>query len=130
MTTKKKKAIIKKKALSASDIFKVEDLITEEVEVPEWDGMVLVRALTGKERDEYEASLVERKGDQIIFKKENVRARLVAKCVVDEDGERLFKDSQIEALGKKNAAPLDRIYDVCTRLSGIGPSSMADFEKN
>ena len=36
-------------------ILKADDIQTREVEVPEWGGTVLIRALTGTERDAYEA---------------------------------------------------------------------------
>ena len=39
------------KRLSKDDILGVEDLSTEDVEVPEWGGMVTLRELKGSERD-------------------------------------------------------------------------------
>jgi len=46
----------------------------------------------------------------------------VARTVCDEEGERLFTDSQIQQLGGKSAAALDRLYSVAARLSAITKS--------
>lgn len=96
------------------------DLPQETVEVPEWGGSVIVRALTGKERDLFESTFSNESAKTHADKMANVRARLVVQCVVDEAGERLFKDSDLEALGGKSAKALDRVFEVAQRLSGLG----------
>ena len=48
----------------------------------------------------------------------NVRAKLCAWCVIDENGGRMFSDADVVALGAKSAAALDRIYEVASELSG------------
>jgi hypothetical protein len=50
--------------------------------------------------------------------------------VVDDQGKRIFTDEDIEALGNKNAAPLDRICDVARRLSGMGRAEKEKLAKN
>ena len=50
------------KALTRDEILGADDLKTESVKVPEWGGTVLVRELTGAERDEWEASVVKTNG--------------------------------------------------------------------
>ena len=47
------------KELTAAEILGTEDIVEELVEVPEWKGTVRVRGLTGRERDAYEASLLD-----------------------------------------------------------------------
>jgi hypothetical protein len=49
----------------------------------------------------------------------NVRAKVVTRCVVGDDGNRLFTDSDVVALGGKSAAALERVYAVAARLSGL-----------
>lgn len=101
------------------------DLKTETVPVPEWGGDVEVRGLTGAERDAFEQSLyVDNK-----FTASNIRARLVAFCVCDEKGERVFSDKDAEALGRKSGLALDRVYDVAQRLSGIGKKELEEARK-
>lgn len=117
--------------LKREQIREADDLQTEEVKVPEWcacdakggegcECSVLVRALSGKERDAYEDSLRRIVGDKVIPDATNMRAKLVVRVVVDDDGEMMFSESDINWVGSKSAAALDRIYDKATNLSGIG----------
>jgi len=116
--------------LSKDDILKAADTQTEEVDVPEWGGTVLVRGLTGTERDEYEASLMVRRGDQMVMNTANGRAKLIAKCVVDDDGRRLFTDQDANALGEKSGKALDRLFDVASRLSGLREEDVKEATGN
>src|SRR4051812_29809096 len=84
-------------ALSRDQILEAKDLETREVDCPEWGGSVLVRALSGRERDAWEASLVQMRGKQQVPQMGNVRAKLVVRCCVDENGERLFSDADVKA---------------------------------
>jgi len=113
--------------LSRDEILKVQDLKTEEVQVPEWGGSVLVRAMTGTERDNYEQTIVVQKGKDTRVNMRNARAKLVALSVVDEQGRRLFSDADISALGNKSAAALQRVFDVATRLSGISDQDIKEL---
>lgn len=112
--------------LTRDAILGVQDLKTERVPVPEWGGDIYVRGMSGAERDAFEQSLMV--GDK--FTPDNVRARLAARCICDEKGERLFSDADIVVLGAKNAAALDRVYDVAQRLSGIGKKDLDAAIKN
>lgn len=116
--------------LSKDDILKADDVRTEEVEVPEWGGSVLVRGMTGEERDEFEASMLVRRGDQMIPDTWNTRAKLIARCVIDDDGTPLFTRQDVDALGKKSGAALDRVFDVASRLSGLRPEDAKEAAEN
>jgi hypothetical protein len=105
--------------LTRDAILGAEDLGTEIVDVAEWGGSVTVRGMTGKERDAFEASILERRGKRMVPNTANVRAKLVARCCLDENGDRLFTDSDAEALGAKSGAAIDRVYEVAARLSGM-----------
>jgi hypothetical protein len=128
--------------LSHDQILEAQDLETEDVPVPEWGGEVRVKGLTGEERDSYEAAcMTERpsydgKGKQVRGRTElgrnlsNVRAKLVARSIVDEQGERLFTDHEVAALGKKSAAALERVFDVAARLSRLSDEDVEDLAGN
>lgn len=116
--------------LTRAEILKVTDLQTDVVSIPEWGGDVLVRGLTGKERDQFESSIVEMKGKVQSVNLANVRAKLVSLCVVGEDGERLFGDSDAEELGKKSARALQRIFEVAQKLSGLSGEDIEELTKN
>lgn len=118
---------------SGAAILALVDLPTELVEIPEWGGAVLVRGLTGKERDAYEGEIIVSRKDPRTgaltqdLNLSNARARLVARCVVDASDQRMFTDDQVEALGAKSAAALQRIFDVAQRLSGMREADLKEL---
>ena len=114
--------------LTRDAILGAHDLPTEDLDVPEWGGTVRVRALTGAERDSFESSLVQVRNDgSKQFRLENVRARLVALTVVDENSERLFSDADVKALGAKSAAALERVWEAARRLSGLSDEDVEEL---
>lgn len=110
--------------LSRDNILAVVDLDTESVHVKQWDGDVNVRGLTAKERDHFEASI----GMQSNL--ENLRARLVVLCLVDDEGKRIFKDSDATALGEKNAQAINQLFEVCRKMSGMTDADVEELEGN
>jgi len=116
-----------KKFLTREAILKAQDLPQEEVYVPEWGGYVRVRGLTAAERDALESTMLQTNGQ---VRLENFRARLVAMSIVDEEGNRLFSDEDVDALGRKSAAALQRVFDVAMRLSGLRAEDVEELAKN
>ena len=115
--------------LKRDDILNFDDIKTVEVDVPEWNGAVIVKMMTGQERDSFEASCIGAKDGT--FKMDNIRAKLVAKTVIDpETKEPMFTVADIEALGKKSAAALDRIFTASQKLSKISEKDVEDLAKN
>jgi hypothetical protein len=118
------------KLLSRKEILEAVDRVTEEVEVPEWGGHVIVTSLNGKERDAFEASVLIQKGKDTRVNMKNARAKLVSMATVDEKGERIFSQADIEALGLKNAGALDRVYSVAARLSGLTDDDLKELTED
>ena len=118
--------------LTREQILSFQDLVTEMVKVPEWGGgEVMVRCLTGFERDELESLVVQEDGDG--SKKvdlSNFRAKLVALSVVDEIGNRIFTTDDIIKLSKKSAKALDRVFQVAERLSALRVKDEEQAVKN
>lgn len=113
--------------LNRNQILEAKDIKTEIVDVPEWGGSVMVKLLTGTERDQLEASVIDDKGK---FKKDNVRAKLVLKCAVDEEGKPLFQPADLEAIGSKSSSALDRIFSAAQKLNRMGAEDIAELVKN
>ena len=114
--------------LTRAQILETQDLGREVVPVPEWGGSVVMRGLTGRERDAFEASIVRMQrgapGAGMERSLQNIRARLVAMAAIDESGARLFEDRDVRALGEKSAAALDRLFDAARRLSGMSEADV------
>ena len=116
--------------LSRDAILAADDLPNETVCVNEWGGDVIVRGMTGKERDQWEQSLQQRKGKNDEMNLENIRAELLCMVIVDEHGENLFTRKDIEALGKKNAKVLSDLFDVARKMSGLAAEDVEELAKN
>ena len=111
-------------------IFAANDVQRIPVVVPEWGVTVYIRTLSGTERDAFEGGLMKGKGKQREPDLANLRARLVALCAVDEEGNRIFDKSDVEALGKKAAAPLDRLFTAAQELNGLTEKDVQELAGN
>ena len=112
--------MLNKAAILAADDKKMVDF-----EVPEWSGAVKLRVMTGTERDRFESEFVN--GNKSV---DMVRAKLVAKCLCDETGSRLFTETEIPQLGEKSAAVLDRLFSECMKLNRFSKEDVDDLAKN
>ena len=108
-------------------ILGITDLKSQDVFVEEWNATVRVREMTGTERGIFEASVskVTTQGGStnVEFDAHQLRVRLCALCMVDDNGQRLFSDHEVEKLGAKSARALQTIFDVASKLSGISDDS-------
>ncbi len=117
-------------SLKRSAILKAQDIKTVPVPCPEWatdgDDVVLVRGWSGEQRDRFEISL----GTPEKRNFENLRAKTVADSCVDDDGNLLFSPEDVEALGKKSAIPLDRLFAVARILNGMSDQDIEELIGN
>jgi hypothetical protein len=112
-------------ALSKAAILSADDKRSITVDVPEWGGDVVLRVMTGSERDKFESEFV---GDKKNVA--DVRAKLVAKCLVDDRGDRLFTDAEVAELGTKSAAVLDRLFRECMKLNRFSKDDVDELAGN
>lgn len=113
--------------LSKEDILKAEDVKTKTINMPEWGGEVILSTLSGFARDRYEASILGKNGN---INSVNIRAKLVAACLVDEAGKLLFSESDIVKLGNKSSNALDRIFQEAMSFNSIGEKEVEELAKN
>lgn len=107
--------------LTRDEILSAQDLPTEDVDVPEWCGVVRVRGLSGTARDEYEAARFDRIP--------NLRAKFASLCIVDEHSAPLFTDVDVVRLGQKSAQALERVITAGVRLAGLTDDPGKDSEE-
>ena len=125
-----------KKILTRKEILNVQDRPQEEVHVPEWgeDAYVLVKSMSGRERDKFESSIMKVVGEGKNAKAQadytNMRAKLIAMTAVDEEGNLLFTERDVEQIGQKSGKALDRLFAAAQRLSGITDTDVEDMTKN
>lgn len=109
----------------------MDDIPVEEVVVPEWQNRkVLVCGLTAAAKNAYQASLVEIKGTSRKVRMENATAKLLVRTIVNRQRQPIFTETDIEKLGGKSAAALERLARVANRLSGMDEAENAELVKN
>jgi hypothetical protein len=111
--------------LNKEAILAAQDIKTEEVDVPEWGGAVRIAVMSGRARDQFVADNDAQKVEYSLF-----QARLLVATVVDEVGNPVFANDDIEPLRGKSRAALDRLTDAATKLNKMGAESVDDAEKN
>ncbi|MGC5009746.1 hypothetical protein ACLQ2R_03170 [Streptosporangium sp. DT93] len=114
--------------LTRDQILDISDRRVEPVAVPEWGGTVRVRSLTGRERDKFEASLLDKQGNA--RRTLDARAKLAQLCIVDERGQLLFGEDDIRALSNKSAAALNRVFEKAQQLAGLTEEDLEELEGN
>lgn len=114
--------------LSRDQILSAQDIKADEIDIPEWGGTVRLRQMTGRQRDEFERAL----SDQAKLGElgTNMRARIVAATVVDEQDNLLFTEADIATLGEKNWRALDRIASTASKLNALTDAAIEDVAKN
>ncbi|MET0419011.1 MAG: hypothetical protein ABW022_23610 [Actinoplanes sp.] len=116
--------------LTRDQIVEADDTEYAEVDCPEWGGKVRLKSIRGKQRDAYEQSLIQERGGSRQMNLLNARAKLIVLCAVDEAGALLFSPDDLNALGRKNAKPLDRLFDACRRLAGLSEDDVEELTKD
>ena len=117
--------------LTKDQILEAQDLQNESVDVPEWSGSVLVRTMTGADRDAFEASMITTLADGTRKPNmANMRAKLVALTVVDDAGNLLFGVSDVDRLALKSASALERVFTAAQRINGLGAQAEDLAAKN
>jgi hypothetical protein len=116
--------------LTREQIDAIDDLTAQmvEVDVPEWGGSAFLRPLEVGELDDYSNKVMRarQKGEGLT----NFRAELVAKCLCDAKGVRLYSDADVAILAKKNGVVVNRLYEAADKLNDIGPKKIEDIAGN
>lgn len=128
--------------LTKDNIFKAKDIVKEWVDIPEWNGGLYIKVLSGEERDAFEAAMF-KSNDMGDFTRnlDNMRARLIAFAAVDKDNKPIFDSTlkydiqgklygDVAELGKKSSVVLDRMYTVAQRLNKLRKEDIEDLTKN
>jgi hypothetical protein len=111
--------------LTREQILASSDVEIQTVNVPEWGGEVGVKTLTGSEKDSWEAGRQRKDGS---FNLENVRASLVAACVCDAEGQKIFTLADIVDIGKRSAKSLDRVFAIAKKMNAVTDEDLEEIE--
>lgn len=96
--------------LDLDAIIAIEDLPLLPVDVPEWNGRVYIRTLTGAERDKF-IDMVTKRNQGKAIAVSGITTCLLSMAMADKDGNRLCKTIQDDAkLNRKGAPALERLF--------------------
>lgn len=115
--------------LTKDQILAAEDLHTKDIYIKPWGGYVRIRTMTAHERDKFEQEVFANKGDKK-ERMDDIRANLVARTVIDENGKRMFSDKDIKKLSGKSAAALDQIFSEAQELNAVRDQDVEELAKN
>jgi hypothetical protein len=115
--------------LTREELLAPREMPREKIDVPELGGSVYVRALSGLERDAFEADVFysREKGAAGL---RNMRARLAVRCLCDERGTLLMTPEDADALGRQHSHAIDVMFQTAQRLNGIGDHALTDIKGN
>ncbi len=101
------------------------------VEIPERDISIRIQSLSEAEKSQYETCLIAKNGRGIMRERlQDATRRLIALCVVDEDGKRIFSDSDLSAIANLDSYISSRIYDACQEHCGFNKGDIDETVKN
>lgn len=112
--------------LTREQILSADDLPYEDVPVPEWGGTVRVITMMDNEREQFEMKFAGKKGEGMA----GVKRWLCAMTIAGEDRVPIFAVADVDALGRKSGAALNRVFDVSARLNGLTKQDQDELAKN
>ena len=119
------------KYLSRDDILQTQGIRTDEVEVPEWGGKVLVRELSATEVTQIGFAMADEKDTKVkvdLAKLGEYIPHILAWCIVDENLDSVFDLDSIRRLASKSIAPVQRIIAKIMDLSNLSPDEEEEGE--
>ncbi len=110
--------------LTKEQVQNIDDFKFKIVDVPEWGGEVKVRSMSAKDRIAFEANQDKLKSqtEMVVF--------LVLYTCVDDDGNRLFEDKDIEMLEQKSPNALLKIFNASIDLNILSSDKVDEQAKN
>lgn len=104
----------------------------QEVPLKHWpDESVFMRGMTGAERNSLMAVAKDHKlstDKKFVIDQSKYQVELITRCLCDENGVRMFKDSESDMVGTLPGEILDELMPVAQELSGLNGEDEA--EKN
>ena len=119
--------------MNRKEILSFDDTKREELTIPEWnDCTVYIHRMSARERDAFELAMVSAQGRKKNGQDhmQNIRARFAVYTVHDAEGKRIFEDGDVDALGNKSGAALDRIFEVSRRLNKFSSDDIDELKKS
>lgn len=117
--------------LTKDQILAANDCVTEEVDVSKWwKGSVLLKSLSGHERDNFEQKCIDRRKGKDRMDLRGLKVSLLALVIVDKEGRPLFSEKDIVALNNKSAAAINLLFEKAQEMNGLREEDLDTLEGN
>jgi len=93
-------------------------------------GVVRLRSVTERERAKFEADTLDKSGKVTKRGLVSMKPRLIILCAVDDQGDPILNQGDIDSLLDMDSQTINQLADVCQQLVGITESDVEDMEKN
>jgi hypothetical protein len=132
--------------LDKTAILAAPDRRRETVDVPEWGegAQVILQEMSALDRDRFNTerqiefvdgppgkdgkpTQVPKMGTDAMV---NYAARVLVRCIVDEEGKRIFTDDDAEMLGGKSTKVLQRLFKVVAELNKLDGPTQGDVKNS
>jgi len=90
----------------------------------------IVQSLSDHERAMWEVDCLDAEGNRDPAAMETMRPRLIVKCLVDENGHRLFTDEESEDVAEWPASVTVTLFTECSKLCGMDDDDRKEAAKN
>lgn len=113
-------------------ILNANDILEEKVMIPEWGIEIVVRGMSGADRNRIleECVKINPKTKETKTDLKKMYPEVIIACAYDpETNERIFHPEDRDALGNKNGKALDTVFKVAAKLSGLN-DEIEEEEKN
>ena len=100
--------------LNLDQILALDDRPVKTVPVKAWGGEVLMRPMSGAERDEFDSFVVKQKGDP-----RGIRAALIAMTLCDAAGKRVLSLADAPKLAERSSEVLAALEQEALVLNGL-----------
>jgi hypothetical protein len=108
--------------LTAQQILDAQDLRTEDVKIEEWGGSVRIREISAADAEAAKEAAGE-DGKRLFLE-------MIARCVVDEQGQPSFTREQADGLLKKSNRPLMKLGKAVMHINGMTEEAQKELSKN
>ncbi len=118
--------------MDVEKILASDDLPRKKLRIPVWNVTLYIQTLTALEYEAMQDDLKKWRKDHH-YGEDSVRFLhpfFASRLAVNEDGSRVFKDSDIPRLAKKSCAALTKLVNAGMKLNGISEDEVEELAKN
>ncbi len=116
--------------LTKDQILAASDPQIDSLSVPEWGGVVGFRKLSCAGAEAYQDYLISLQNGDGGLRISGMRTKLLSLVLCGDDGQLLFSEDDLAALGEKDSEVIQRLFDHAKMLNATVQDAGEELEKN